>query len=183
MPALTPAGYSSTFSAAAFRQWEKVIHQAVEQFPTPVLVQCEHRRPDTVCSRIRDAARGYWTHNYSSYVNRIDFSERWPLITVTPAANNQVIIGDKTHFSTPTTVEQALSGTKAASLDVTFNCTTLDQLKSFLFLADSSCFNSTPVKLTGLTLPCTNFLLNGTYQLTYPNTFVDVLSANEAIIL
>lgn len=183
MPALTPAGFSSTFSHAAFNQWEKVIHQAVEQFPSPVLVPCGTRRPDTVCSRIRDAARGYWTHNYSSYINRLDFADRWPCITVTPSAANQVILGDKAHFNNPATLEQALSGTKAASLDVTFDCTTIEQLKSFLFLADASCFRSTPIKLTGLTLPCTNFLLNGTYQLTYPNTFVDVLSANEAIIL
>ena len=182
MPTLTPAGFGSTFSLAAFRQWEKVIHEAINAFPSPVYVTPNKPRLDIVCARIREAARGYWTHNYTSYINRIEFFERWPLITLTPISLDRIVLGSKEHFTENSALVAATATAQAAN-NITFDCTSLDQLQHFLALANSSCFRSQPIKLVSLTLPCTNFLLNGTYQLTYPNTFVDVLGPNEAIIL
>jgi hypothetical protein len=182
MPVLTPAGYGATFSKKAFHQWEKVIFEALQNYPNAVYVKCEGRRPDTLCSRIREAARGFWTHNYSSYIDRHDFFEKWPNIVVIPGSEDRVVLGHRDHLNSPTDLANPFTATKT-TIDIVFDCTTLEQLKAFLTLANESCFRQTPIKLLGLTPPCTNFLLNGTYQLTYPNTFVDVLSANEAILL
>lgn len=179
MPALTPAGFGSNFSQTAFRLWERVIHDAIENYPKALYVDCKGRRPESIATRIREAARGFNTHNYTSYINRHTFYERWPMISIQPADNGQVILCDKNKLPD---VHNPASITQAAG-DVIYDCQTLEQLKAFLYLANFSCFRSIPIKLVGLDAACTNFLLNDTYQIHYPNTFVDVLSHNEAILL